>query len=103
MRLACEPGITLVGEVENGTEALSQIRALRPDVVVIDEVMPNQDVLATITSLQKAYHQCSIILLSLYDDETIRVQAKLAGATALVGKREGIEVLLAAICQATQS
>ena len=102
MRLAFEPGITLVGEVENGTEILSQIQMLRPDVIVIDEVMPDRDSFAAITSLHKASCQCSIILLSLYDDEAIRVQAALAGVAALVGKREGVEALLAAIRQATK-
>jgi len=102
MRLAFEPGITLVGEVDNDTEILSQIQMLRPDVVIIDEVMPDQDCFATITSIHKAYCQCSIILLSLYNNEVIRVQAELAGATVLVGKCEGVEDFLAAIRQITK-
>lgn len=103
MRLALEPDLTIVGEAENGMEALPQFQTLRPDIVVIDEIMPDRDFFAALTSLHKAYSQCSIILLSLYDSEAMRVQAELAGATALVSKREGVEALLAAIHQVTRS
>jgi two-component system response regulator EvgA len=100
MRLAFEPGTTIVGEVDNGTEALSQYRTLYPDIIVMDTFILDRNVLATIESLRKAYHQCAIILLTLYDSAVMRVQAELAGATALVGKHDGIHVLLATIRQA---
>jgi two-component system, NarL family, response regulator DegU len=100
MRLAFESDFKIIGAVDSGEEALLQIQNLRPDVVVMDEVMPSQHLFKTITSLREAQDQCAIILLSLYDDEKIRAQADLAGVDALVGKREGVEVLVDTIRQA---
>ncbi len=41
--LAAEPDITVVGEAENGNEALAKARSLDPDVVLMDVRMPELD------------------------------------------------------------
>ena len=41
--LATEPDIKFVGEAANGAEAVSKVRILRPDVILMDLVMPEMD------------------------------------------------------------
>ncbi len=41
--LATEPGIQVVGEAGNGTEAITQAAALNPDVILMDLMMPDVD------------------------------------------------------------
>src|SRR5436309_7923437 len=71
MRLEFEADITVVGEASAGTQALALIQTGQPDVVVMDQILPGLDDLATITSLWAAYPECAIVVLSLYDEPVI--------------------------------
>ena len=88
--------INVINDCDSGEKAFDHCLENIPDVIIMDEIMPDRNVLTMITSLRKAYQECVIILLSLYDDESIRIQAKLAGAAALISKRESVDVLLSA-------
>lgn len=95
--------ITVVGEADNGAEAVGLAQTLHPDVVLMDLSLSATDGLSATASLRAAAPQCSVVLLSLYADATLRAQALAAGAAALVGKQEGVESLLAAIREAAAS
>jgi two-component system response regulator DevR len=99
MRLALEPDITIVGEADNCADALSLIQIVCPDVVVMDQIRPDCAGLKTTTLLNDNCPGSAIIVLSLYDEESMRAQALSAGAAVLVGKREGVSALLTAIRQ----
>src|SRR5438876_11744304 len=86
--------IRIIGEASNGTEAIALAQALHPDVVLMDISMPTRDGLAATAALRASVPQCAVVLLSLYDDATIRARAHAAGAVILVGKQEGVMVLL---------
>jgi len=92
--------ITVIGEANNGAEAVALAQTLHPDVVLMDISMPPSDGLAATASLRAAVPHCAVVLLSLYDDASLRARALAAGAAALVGKQEGVESLLAAIREA---
>jgi DNA-binding NarL/FixJ family response regulator len=92
--------ITVIGEANNGAEAVALAQTLHPDVVLMDISMPPSDGLAATASLRAAVPHCAVVLLSLYDDTSLRAHALAAGAAALVGKQEGVESLLAAIREA---
>ncbi len=49
---ALEPGMELVGEAEDGVEAVSKARSLRPDVILMDMLMPRKDGLAAINEIK---------------------------------------------------
>jgi CheY-like chemotaxis protein len=97
MRLASEPDLELVGESGDGATALRLAQELRPDVIVIDVLMPGMDGLQAIRLLQPAEPASRVLAFSVRDDLTTRREAASAGAAAFVAKQEGPDLLLATI------
>lgn len=92
--------ITVIGEASNGAEAIALAQALHPDVVLMDISMPTTDGIVATAALRASVPHSAVVLLSLHDDATMRTRAHAAGAVTLVGKQEGVQVLLAAIREA---
>jgi DNA-binding NarL/FixJ family response regulator len=102
MRLGFEADIIVVGEASSSAEALVLSQMVRPNVVIMDQVLPGPDLLAAVASLWAAYPECALVILSLYDEPLMQVQAQAAGTITFVGKREGVKVLLEAIRRASK-
>lgn len=100
MRLALEPDLEIVGEANNGAEALAMAPLLRPHVVVMDVEMPGIDGLQATRELRASQPHIAIVVLSIHDDANTRARALAAGAAAFVSKHAGEKALLAAIRQA---
>ena len=97
MRLASEPDLEVVGEAGDGPAALHLALALRPDVVLLDLLLPGMDGIEATRLLQAAVPASSVVAFSVRDDATTRREATSAGAAAFVGKQEGPDLLLATI------
>ena len=97
MRLALEPDLEVVGEAADGETALHLALGLRPDVVVIDLLMPGMDGLAAIRLLRLATPASGILAFSIRDGLAVRRETAAAGAAAFVAKQDGPDRLLAAI------
>lgn len=97
MRLALEPDLTVVGEAGDGAMALALVKALRPDVVVMDIDLPHLDGLTVTALLREIAPQSAVVVLSLQDDRATCSRARAAGAVAFVSKQARDEALLAAI------
>ena len=97
MRLASEPDLEVVGEAGDGATALHLALALRPDVVVIDLLMPGMDGFEATRLLRTAVPASAVLVFSIRDEVTTWHEAALAGAAAFVAKQEGPDRLLAAI------
>lgn len=97
MHLALEPDLAIVGEAGDGQEAIEMVRALKPDVVVMDIAMPELDGIATTASLRESVPGTAVVVLTLYGDRNNRARAREAGAAAFVEKQGGLEILLEAI------
>ncbi len=61
-------GFTIAGEASNGTEGLSLISKLHPDIVITDIIMPSMDGIDLTAKIKEYYPEISIIVLSSYDD-----------------------------------
>jgi len=95
--LAAFDDITLVGEAVNGHEALRLCAEQRPDVVLMDLVMPQLDGVAAIGQIRQQYPAIQVIALTSFDDQG-RVEAALqAGAIAYLLKNVSIDELAQAI------
>ena len=99
MRLDLEPDLTIVGEAENGIEALKLTQVVQPDVVVMDVDMPAMDGITATKGLQSMSPPVTVVISSIHDDAQTRCRAKAAGAAAFVGKQEGVELLIDTIRQ----
>ena len=97
MRLSMEPDVEVVGEAESGEAALQLVRALSPDVVLMDVEMPGMDGIVATAALRATAPHVAVVILSLYDDARTRARAREAGAAAFVAKHQAKSTLLATI------
>jgi DNA-binding NarL/FixJ family response regulator len=86
----------VVGAVKNGREALTEVKRLDPDVLVIDISMPILDGLETASQLHSK-RRTKIIFLTVHEDEDFIAAAFSAGASAYVIKSDVTTDLIPAI------
>lgn len=71
-----------VGEAEDGREALQQVQALQPDVVLMDIGMPVLDGIAATQQLRQSHPELKIIMLTSHEEERAILDAFKSGATS---------------------
>lgn len=81
-----EPDLTVVAEVENGSEALDSLRRANPDVVLMDASMPGMNGMETTRQLRKLRPTLKIIGVTLYEQTTYVDEMIEAGASGYVLK-----------------
>jgi DNA-binding NarL/FixJ family response regulator len=96
-RLASETDIDTVGEAESAERAVIKARALQPDVVLIDLLMPRASGYEAIAGVAKVSPQSKVLVCSAMAAASSVRQALAAGADGFVGKRASDVDLVAAI------
>ena len=91
----------IVGEAANGLEAIEKFKALKPDVVLMDILMPGMDGLSAIVKIMELDAKARIIVVSALVKEALRKEAMRAGAVDFVAKPFQVERLLEAVRAAT--
>ncbi len=91
----------IVGEAANGLEAIEKYKALKPDVVLMDILMPGMDGLSAIMKIIELDSKAKIIVVSALVKEALRKEAMRAGAVDFVAKPFQVERLLEAVRAAT--
>ncbi len=95
--IGTEPGMDVVGEAVDGVEAVRMARALQPDVILLDMVMPRKGGLDVIREIkQKDLAARILVLTSFSDDETVFPAMK-SGALGYLLKNASPQALLDAI------
>jgi NarL family two-component system response regulator LiaR len=97
--LATEPQIEVVGEANDGHEAISAARTLSPDVVLMDLVMPGMDGLEATRRLTCSEPAARILVLTSFHGDEQVIPAIKAGALGYLLKDSGPEELIDAIQQ----
>jgi two-component system, NarL family, response regulator LiaR len=95
--IASEPGMALVGEAADGLEAVVKARALRPDVILMDLMMPRMSGLEAIAEIKAGQPEVSILVLTSFAEEDKVFPAIRAGALGYLLKDSSPEQLLRAI------
>ncbi len=86
MILEAQEGIEIVGEADNGRDAVTQSRELRPDVVLMDIRMPVLDGIAATREIVAARLPTRVLVLTTFDEEKIVYDAMKAGASGFLLK-----------------
>jgi DNA-binding NarL/FixJ family response regulator len=98
MILAAQPDIEVVAEAQDGAQAVAQVRALRPDVVLMDVRMPVMDGLeATRRILSDTGATTRVVVVTTFDLDEYVYQALRAGASGFLLKETRPEILADAI------
>jgi len=95
--LADETDLQVVGEANNGLEALDLVPQLNPDLVLMDMLMPDMNGLETIARLQEIRPQIKIMVVSSLEDEEKILAAIQAGALGYFPKTAPRSYLLEGI------
>jgi NarL family two-component system response regulator LiaR len=93
------PDIEVIGEAENGREAVERVAALQPDVVLMDLVMPEMDGIEAIQQINQQQPGVRILVLTTFAGEDKIFPAIKAGALGYHLKDSGAKELVSAIRQ----
>lgn len=95
--LELEPDLQIVGEAENGQVALDRVKALAPDVVLMDIRMPVMDGVTATKEICHQFPHVNILVLTTFDDDTYVTAAIEYGAKGYLLKDTPSEEIAAAI------
>lgn len=90
-------GIKVIGEAENGREAVKQVEKHHPDVVVMDISMPLLNGLEATRQIKKRFPKTRILILTVHDNEEYIFEIIKAGASGYIVKKAALEELLMAV------
>lgn len=92
--LALTGTVTIVGEAVDGWDALRQVKALNPEIVLMDLEMPGVDGFEATRQIKAMHLAQKVIIFTVYADPTNRQKALEAGADAFIVKGSDLFTLL---------
>ncbi len=95
--LKTKENIAVVGEAQDGHEALEKVRALLPDVVLMDVSMPRMNGVEATRQIKREFPHIGIIALTMYDEQHYIFDLVRAGATGYLLKDTDSAQIVAAI------
>jgi two-component system response regulator NreC len=95
--LESEEGIEPIGEAGSARDAVFEARSTKPDVILLDVVMPGQSGIEVIPTLLKENPDTKILVLSMQDDPHYVREAFAAGASGYVLKEAADREVVAAV------
>lgn len=90
-------GVEIIGEAEDGQEAVDLVESLNPDVVIMDISMPRMNGLEATELIQTKQTAARVLILSMYANAMFVRQALRKGARGYLLKRTFVEELLPAL------
>lgn len=95
--IATEPDMEIVGEAADGEKAVIAFQALKPDVTLLDMVMPRMDGLAAIRAIKSEFPNARILVLTSFAEDDMVFPAIKSGALGYLLKDSSPEELIRAI------
>jgi DNA-binding NarL/FixJ family response regulator len=95
--LAAEPNIEVIGEAEDGRQAVDLVAHLHPDVVVMDIAMPRLNGLDATRQIRDHFPEVQVVILTMHENRAYFLQIARAGAAGCVLKRSMGKELVTAI------
>jgi len=100
--IASEPDLALCGEAADGEEAVNKAHELKPDVILMDLVMPKKDGIEAIREIIRQDPGARILVITSFSEKDKAVQAIKAGALGFMMKDTSPENMLEAIQSVNQ-
>ena len=94
--------VSIIGEASNGVEAVELVKALKPDVIIMDINMPRMDGIEATKHIKTVQPSLIVIGLSVNDTGQVKEAMKWAGADAVLVKDAATEQLYDAIVALAQ-
>ena len=95
--LSDEPDLEIVGEADNGREALQAVMELQPNLVLMDISMPGLNGIEATRQIRQRHPEVKVIVLSMHANEEYVFQVLRAGASGYVLKQSDSSEVLTAI------
>jgi two-component system response regulator NreC len=97
MLLEAQPELEVIGDCENGREAVAAAEKLNPDVVLMDVVMPGLNGLEATRQIRRSCPNSHVVMLSGFVDEDQLLDALRSGASGYIIKKSDVSELVLAI------
>lgn len=95
--LQTRQNLLIVGEADNGRDALQEARSTRPDIAILDYSLPELNGLDLTLSLKRELPRLEILIYTMHDREELVLEVLRAGARGYVLKSDTERHLLAAV------
>ncbi len=95
--LEAQPGWEICGEAATGRETVEKTRKLKPDIVLLDIIMPELNGLEVLRRIRKATPETQVLVLTMHESEDLIGQALKAGARGFMLKSDAGRDLVTAI------
>jgi len=92
-----QPDLSVIGEADDGRQAVQLVESLKPDVVVMDIGMPNLNGIEAARQITASRPDTAVVILSMHADEGYVLRALKAGARAYLLKDSATTDLVQAI------
>jgi two-component system, NarL family, response regulator NreC len=97
MLLQAQPDIEIVGEVNNGRDAIAKTKELTPDIVLMDISLPDLDGFEATRQIKRASPDVAVLALTMHESEEYFFKMLNAGASGYVPKKAAPTDLVSAI------
>ena len=95
--LETQPGLKILAEARNGTEAIELALGTHPAIILMDITMPDMDGLEATRRLKKLCPDSQVLALTVHDDKQYFMEMLAAGASGYLTKQAAADELVAAI------
>lgn len=95
--LECQRGFEICGEAKDGAAGVEKVAALKPDVVILNIVMPVMDGFEAARQIMAVSPRSRIVMLSSHTDEQLLEEARNVGAVCYVPKSDAEHELIEAV------
>ena len=101
--LSTDPSIDIVGEAENGAQAVEVVREVCPDVVILDVEMPVMGAREAMRRILRLEDAPKVVIVTMFEEPRLVREFLTLGASAYLVKSASLDELLAAVHTAAES
>lgn len=95
--LSARKNIKVIGEADNGSQLLTLLKTIQPDIILLDIQMPILDGISVLPEIKRLYPGIRIIMLTMMDDNSMITKLMELGANCYLTKTSDSEIIYDAI------